>query len=322
MPCCPPEHGTYSSIQSTSNMSSNQSVTKNQLIEAELSGVKAELSGMKAEMSGMKAEISGLRAELQKARPEPSVKKPRAKKAKAEGSGDESEPKEKRAPSAYIIFSSKVVGPLVRREIEGTETKLSVGTITQFAGHLWAQKKEWSEDDILAEWESYTPPEVSKQALAGKNKTSSTGSAEKKEPVADEKVESEKPKVKKTQSEEVKKAAAEKRAATKAKKAEAAAAAVAEAEDQIEDLEPEVSAPPEPLAIVTPVPKKAKIAPKPKKELDLLLDPWTHDGEEYYKNERGDVVSRDGPWVGRWNGKIIDESVPEPMDFEQLTTRD
>lgn len=295
-----------------------QSVTKNQLIEAELSGVKAELSGMKAEMSGLKAEISGLRAELQKTASEPSAKKPRAKKAKAEGSGDESEPKEKRAPSAYIIFSSKVVGPLVRRAIEGTETKLSVGTITQFAGHLWAQKKEWSEEDILAEWESYTPPEVSKQALAGKNKTSSTGSAEKKEPVADEKVE---PKVKKPQSEEVKKAAAEKRAATKAKKAEAAAATATVA-DEIEDLEPEVSAPPEPLTIVAPAPKKAKIAPKPKKEVDLLLDPWTHEGEEYIKNERGDVLTTDGVWVGRWNGKVLDESAPKPADFEDLTTRD
>jgi hypothetical protein len=295
-----------------------QSVTKNQLIEAELSGVKAELSGMKAEMSGLKAEISGLRAELQKTASEPSAKKPRAKKVKAEGSGDESEPKEKRAPSAYIIFSSKVVGPLVRRAIEGTETKLSVGTITQFAGHLWGQKKEWSEEDILAEWESYTPPEVSKQALAGKNKTSSTGSAEKKEPVADEKVEA---KVKKPQSEEVKKAAAEKRAATKAKKAEAAAAAATVA-DQIEDLEPEVTAPEEPLTIAIPVVKKAKIAPKPKKEVDLLLDPWTHDGEEYIKNERGDVLTTDGIWVGRWNGKVLDESAPEPADFEDLTTRD
>jgi hypothetical protein len=300
-------------------MSSNQSVSKNQLIEAELSGVKAELSGLKAE-------ISALRAELQKTASEPSVKKPRAKKVKAEGSGDESEPKEKRAPSAYIIFSSKVVGPLVRRAIEGTETKLSVGTITQFAGHLWAQKKEWSEDDILAEWESYTPPEVSKQALAGKNKTSSTGSAEKKEPVADEKVESEEKPKSKPQSEETKKAAAEKRAATKAKKAAETAApaapAPAEAEDQIEDIEPEVAAPSTPLTIVLPVVKKAKIAPKPKKEVDLFLDPWTHDGEEYIKNERGDVLTTDGLWVGRWNGKVIDESAPEPADFEDLTTRD
>jgi hypothetical protein len=164
--------------------------------------------------------------------------------------------------------------------------------------------------------------------LAEKRAASSTGSAEKKEPVADDEEVAEKPK-RKPQSEETKKAAAEKRAATKAKKAAEAAEAPAVApvaDAEIEDLEPEVSAPePEvaaPLTIVAPVVKKAKIAPKPKKEIDLFLDPWTHEGEEYYKNERGDVMNLDGDWVGHWNGKVLDESAPEPADFEDLTTRD
>ena len=130
----------------------------NKLIEAELSSVKAELSGMKSELSGLKAEISGLRAELQRTASEPSAKKVRAKKAKPEPSGEDSEPKEKRAPSAYIIFSSQTVGPLVRRAIEGTERKLPVGTITQFAAHLWASMKEWYEVEIPPQWESHTPP--------------------------------------------------------------------------------------------------------------------------------------------------------------------
>ena len=54
----------------------------------------------------------------------------------------------------------------------------------------------------------------------------------------------------------------------------------------------------------------------------MYLDPWTHDGEELLKNERGDVVSVDGDWVGKWDGKTIDKSAPEPADFEQLTSRD
>jgi hypothetical protein len=162
--------------------------------------------------------------------------------------------------------------------------------------------------------------------LAEKRAASSTGSAEKKEPVADDEAVAEKPK-RKPQSEETKKAAAEKRAATKAKKAaEAPAVAPAVADAEIKDLEPEVSAPePEvaaPLTIVAPVVKKIKIAPKPKKEIDLFLDPWQHNGEEYYKNERGDVINIDGDWVGHWNGKVLDESAPEPADFEDLTTRD
>ena len=73
---------------------------------------------------------------------------------------------------------------------------------------------------------------------------------------------------------------------------------------------------------MAPAPKpKAKITPKPKK-VDLLLDSWEHDGVEYLKNERGDVVDEGGEWVGRWNGTIIDKSVVEPADFEQLTTRE
>jgi hypothetical protein len=44
---------------------------------------------------------------------------------------------------------------------------------------------------------------------------------------------------------------------------------------------------------------------------------WTHDGTEYWKNARGDVVSSEMDWVGHWNGKTIDESAEQPEDLEQ-----
>lgn len=253
--------------------------------------------------------------------PEPSDKKPRAKNPDAP----------KRAPSAYIVFSSQRVGPVVRKAEEGQEKKTPVGVINQFAGQLWGQKHEWEDEEILAAWPEFTPPEVSKQAL----KKSETGSVEKKTGKGS----------RGPQSDEVKAAAKLKRDANKAKKAAAEAESKAESESEA-DAESESEAVPEPPAVAPPVvptvvkvtvkakpdvkpataavpaPKPAAKPKTPKKVIDLILDEWVHEGITYYKNERNDVVSTDNEWVGRWNGKEIDKSADEPADFESLTTRD
>jgi hypothetical protein len=84
-----------------------------------------------------------------------------------------------------------------------------------------------------------------------------------------------------------------------------------------------VAAPAPVAAAPAPAPKpKAKITPKPKKVVDLFLDPFEHEGTEYLKNSRGDVTSAEGEWVGHWTGSKIDTDAPEPADFAQLTTRD
>lgn len=283
-------------------MSSTQSINQS---------VIEQLTAMEAACAAIRKTL-GL-AELAVAAP---AAKGRKSKAKAERSDSEAEgePKEKKPPSAWIVFSVRVQKQLRAAE-EGLDKaeKTKVGTMNQFAGHLWGQKKEWADEEITAAWDGYTPPEVSKQTLEGKSKrsgASSTGSGEAGEPVADE---VKAPKPRKPQSEETKAAAALKRAATKAAKAakpEAPEAAEAEAE-AVEVSPPVAAAPPK---------AKAKITPKPKK-VDLALDPWSHDGEEYYKNERGDVLSTDGEWVGRWNGAAIDTTVPEPEDFDKLESR-
>jgi hypothetical protein len=54
--------------------------------------------------------------------------------------------------------------------------------------------------------------------------------------------------------------------------------------------------------------------------VDLALDPWSHEGTEYYKNERGDVLTVDGEWVGFWNGSAI-VAVRKPADFDTLALR-
>ena len=85
-----------SSIQSTQSFQQN---------------VIAELAALRAENSEMKVMLKGLSAQP----PASAAPKKRGPKKVAEPSDDaDAEPPVKRAPSAYIVFSSKRVQPLVR----------------------------------------------------------------------------------------------------------------------------------------------------------------------------------------------------------------
>jgi hypothetical protein len=69
--------------------------------------------------------------------------------------------------------------------------------------------------------------------------------------------------------------------------------------------------------------KPKAAAPPPPKKLDLTFFPWTYDGKKYITNDRGDVIEpEEGQWVGRFNGKSIDTSVPEPDDLEGVEMRE
>ena len=304
-------------------------MSANQSMMTELAAVKASAARLEAELAEMKKMMQSM-AEQSAAPKKPAAKKAPKAKAEPEAEAEGAEPKEKRPPSAWIVFSVRVQGVLrPAEEALDKSERTRVGTMNQFAGTLWAQTKasgkEWTDAEISTAWEAFTPPEVSKQTLEGKSKRSgSTGSGEEGEPVADEP----KKKGRKPMSEEAKAAAAAKRAATKAK-----AAAPAEQLDEAEaeaEAEPVPEAPkasvggalPAPVAAAEKPKAKAKITPKPKKVVDLFLDPFEHEGTEYLKNERGDVTDAHGEWVGRWTGSSIDTDAPEPADFDQLTTRD
>jgi hypothetical protein len=246
--------------------------------------VIAELAALRAENSEMKVMLKELTAQP----PASAAPKKRGPKKAAEPSDDaDAEPPVKRAPSAYIVFSSKRVQPLVRAaEAElDKSAKSSVGTMNQFAGKLWAQTKEsgkeWSDEEIMAEWEAFEPPAVSKQAAAGKNKkspTSSVGEGEDDEPEGDA------AEVAKRGAKKGSKWSAEAKASAKAKREASAAAkkAAAEEEDMGEveaadaeeetpadaeeeeapaDAEEEEEAPAPP----PPAPKKASVTPAAKK---------------------------------------------------------
>jgi hypothetical protein len=270
--------------------------------------VMAELAALRAENAEMKIMLKTVMAEP------PSAIKTKTKKTKTPKA--DAEPKEKKEGTPWSIFSGRRVGGLIRASETAfpKEEKSGVAVILQFASVLKGKKAydEWTDEDIMAEWATFEAPAVSKKELERQSK-SSTGSAEASEPVADDADAPKEKKARKPQSEETKAAAAAKRAATLAAK-KAAAPPAEEAE--------EAAPAPAPKPAEKPAEKpKAKIAAKPKK-VDLFLDPWTHDGKGYLKNERNDVVSEDGEWVGRWTGSAIDTSAPEPLDFETLTTRD
>lgn len=65
---------------------------------------------------------------------------------------------------------------------------------------------------------------------------------------------------------------------------------------------------------------KTKTVIKKAKVYDLNFNGWTFNGEDYISNERGDVLTMEGDWVGRFNGKVIDEKVERPTDIDEFLT--
>ena len=90
---------------------------------------------------------------------------------------------------------------------------------------------------------------------------------------------------------------------------EAKKAAPAEVPEVVAEVVPEVAE--KPAAKPKTVAKKAKV-------YDLNFNGWTFNGEDYISNERGDVLTMEGDWVGRFNGKIIDEKVERPTDIDEF----
>ena len=271
--------------------------------------------------------MAGLAKMLSTAAPAPAAVAPagkKGKKVKAPADPD-APPREKRAPNAWIVFAMRVE-KIVRaaEELAGKTTKeerMHTIVIKQFASSLKAQKgyDEWTDDEITESHSTWTPPEMSKQAAAkaaapeasadAGDDAASTSSAG--APTL---------KAKRQWSDEAKASAAAKRAAKKALGAGAPDGAAADAPAApAADAAPAAPAPAKKAVVMKP--KKAA-APEPVKKVDLSFYSWTHDGKEYYTNDRGDVATTDFEWVGRFNGTIIDESVPEPADLSEATMRE
>ncbi len=238
------------------------------------------------------------------------------------------------------------------RPDEPAAAPMAVMVMQQFASHLKTVNPvydEWTDEAILAALPGWTPPETSKHSIAKAAKAAKeAAAASAAASVASDSVSdagsvapapvaaAEKPKRK--WSDEAKAAAAAKRAATKAAKekeaatpAPAADAPAAPADAPVVTAPAPVVAAPAAEAPAAPVKKAVVIKPKsapapapapPAKKFDLSLFEWTHEGKDYYTNDRGDVVTTDFEWVGRFDGKVIDETVPEPTDLSEATLRE
>lgn len=240
--------------------------------------------------------------------PAPEKEKKQRKK-KASSAAEDGEPKQKRPANIWIVFTQRV--ERVVRAVEaaaGTpkEARMHTMTVKMFASYLKGVKPydEWTDETITEALSDWTPPELSKQAVARREKAASEAGSETGSVVSSASGE-EKPKRK--WSEEAKQAAAAKRAATKAAKAAAPAAAA----------EPAPAAA-EPAAPAKPAKKAAKKVAAEEPKVDLRFRKWEHKGTTYFRNGRGYVITEDMGWFGLWDGKTINEAVPEPADLDSF----
>ena len=179
-----------------------------------------------------------------------------------------------------------------------------------------------SDEDILAGFKDWTPPEQSMAAAARSSKTGSeAGSAAASPAEAAAAPAAAEAKPKRQWSEAAKAAAAEKRAATKAAKA-----AGADAPASPEAASPKPAAAPKPVAAKPSAPKpKAAAAPVPPpapvaEEGDITeFAPCTLGGVKFMRNCRGDILSLEYDWVGRLekDGKTINKKFEKPADLDE-----
>jgi hypothetical protein len=269
-------------------------------------------------MSTMNAEIKKELAELKAAVAELKVMLSKPKAAgKAKKAVDPDAPKKE--PNVWIKFTQRV-GALIKAEHPDEKGPATIGK--QFCSFLKEKKAYdlWEDAEILEAYAGWERPEVSKMELAGKTKKGSKPSSSatsEASSVAEEEEGAKKPR--KPQSEETKAAAAVKRAATKAKKAaEAAEEAVEEAEEAVEEAPKPAPKAKEAKAKAPKAEKPA--APKVEYSIEQLsdFDSFTHEGVDYGRNARGDVVNGDGAFVGHWNGKTVNKKAIKPSDWAEV----
>lgn len=113
----------------------------------------------------------------------------------------------------------------------------------------------------------------------------------------------------------------EQKDAMQAGRKKAAAAKKGEAAAPVEEVAPAapVEEAKEPV-VAKPAPAKKVVVAKKAKVYDLSFNSWTFNGEDYIQNERGDTLTMEGDWVGRFNGKVIDETVERPTDIDEFLT--
>ena len=187
-----------------------------------------------------------------------------------------------------------------------------------------------SAEVIVQRFKDWTPPEQSKAAAERASKAPSAAASPASDSAAASapevppapSVPAEK-KARKPQSEETKAAAALKRAATKAANAAAsassgtnAAASAASGTNAAASAVPPKPIGPKPAAAAAAAPP-----PSPDDDENEITDftPTVIKGKPYIRNKRGDVMTEDYVWVGRYSEakREIDTKFPKPADLEE-----
>ena len=229
----------------------------------------------------------------------------------------------KKDPNAWVTFTQHVRSVLLAA---GCELKGFVGQ--QYCSVLKAklplldanekgkQEPDYSaiaDEDIVSGFKSWTPPEQSKAAAERASKPSSAEASPVAAPAAPAVPAAEK-KARKPQSEETKAAAALKRAATKAAKAAEAGVTVAVVPPKPTGPKPATAAAPKPAAAAAPKPAAAE-----EDEDVTAFSPTIIKGKPYIRNCRGDVMTEEYEWVGRYNDatKTLDTKFPQPDDLSE-----
>jgi hypothetical protein len=249
------------------------------------SAILASISTLENELNRLKASLGGDSMPVK-----PTAKAP--KKAKDPNA-------EKKEPNVWIKFTLRVEAILAAaKAAAGTDEaalapfKGPATIAKQFASFLKDTKAygEWTDEEILGQFRTWTRPEQSKMAAAGKTKSAKTSPAASVAGSGDEaaSVTSAEPKQRKKpapKTPEEQAAINAKRAATKAAKAAATATA------------------PAGLSAAE------------------VKDSWVPiEGTEYGVNCRGEVADEDGNFIGKRGADgAIDKTAAQPADWAQVT---
>ena len=211
----------------------------------------------------------------------------------------------KKEPNEFALFMKRI-----NALMKDNDVKSKASENMQFASYLKNQKPmaDWEDEEILAERESWTKPEVSKQEAEGKSKRKPSVDASA-APAAAPAASAEPAKPKRVISDEQKAKMKAGREAAKAKKdAEKAASAAV------------------PAPVAAPAPPAPAPAPAPAPVAEVVTEQWVRkafQGKKYLFNPANNHVRQMeedgsmGAWVGILKDPkkgIIDRSVPEPED--------
>jgi len=226
----------------------------------------------------------------------------------------------KKDPNAWVSFTQHVRKVLLAAgcELKGFEGQQYCSVLKAKLPLLDANEKGKQEPDysavtdenIVSGFKSWTPPEQSKAAVAKASKPPSAEISPVPAAPAAPAVPSAEKKTRKPQSEETKAAAAIKRAATKAAKAAAGGETATVVPPKPTGPKPATAAAPKPVAAAPP-------AAAEEDEDVTAFSPTIIKGKPYIRNCRGDVMTEEYEWVGRYNEttKMIDTKFPQPEDL-------